>query len=217
MLYIAGFSIPPEALPFGEILITYPEFRIEVERIIPTHESAMPFFWVWGEEPELFIEAAEREPEISDICLLDQTKFGALFRAEWLPNAAIINGIKSLGATIVESEGTSKGWRFEIRAENRNTFPEFQRLFEEQGIPISLLFMRDLADTIGTNTPSLSPVQQETLIHAYREGYYDLPKQVTQAELGEHFGVSNRAISERLRRGIRNLIRATLIETTEQP
>lgn len=46
MSFVAEFTMPPEALPFGETLKENPGTEIEVERIVPTQESALPFFWV---------------------------------------------------------------------------------------------------------------------------------------------------------------------------
>lgn len=138
MSLVAEFTIPPEALPFGDTLVDKRAVRIEVKRIVPTHESALPFFWVWGSDPEQFMAAAEREPDVTDTRLLERVEDGALFRAEWSPNAAVINGLEQLEATIVESEGTAERWRFEVRAEDRDTFARLQRVFREEGIPVSL-------------------------------------------------------------------------------
>lgn len=44
MSIIAEFSIPPEALPGGDILTDMPNTTLELERIVPTEENALPFF-----------------------------------------------------------------------------------------------------------------------------------------------------------------------------
>lgn len=216
MATVAEFTIPPEALPFGDTLIKQPSMRIEVERIVPTVESAFPFFWVWGTEPEIFMEAAENEPDVEETRLLERVDGGALFRAEWSPNAKVVKGLKELGATILESEGTSERWRFEVRAQNRDKFREFQEVFRVQGIPITLTHVYDLAELIEGGHQALTQDQRETLIAAYQNGYFDKPRQTTQEELGEQFGVSHRAISERLRRGTRNLIATSLLPQAEE-
>lgn len=216
MATVAEFTIPPEALPFGETLDKQPSMRIEVERIVPTVETALPFFWVWGAEPEIFMEAAEDEPDVQETRLLERVDSGALFRAEWSPDAEIVKGLKELGATILESEGTSERWRFEVRAQNREKFVEFQEVFQEQGVPINLIQVYDLAELVEGEDRSLTQEQRDTLIAAYQNGYFDKPRKVTQEELGEEFGISHRAISERLRRGTRNLIATSLLPHAEE-
>lgn len=206
---------PPESLPFGETLVENPDIRVEVERIVPTHETALPFFWVWGSEPEVFMEVAEDEPDVTHTRLLAEVENGALFRAEWAPTAEIISGLKQLNATIIDSEGTAERWKFEVRAEERERFLEFLRLFKNQGIPISLERLYDLSDVIEMEHRKLTSTQRETLLAAYERGYFDRPRQVTQKELAEEFDVTARAISERLRRATRNLIESSLLPSAD--
>lgn len=211
MTLVAEFTIPPEAFPFGETLAEMPDVEIEVDRLVPTGEAALPFFWVRGCEPADFIAAAETEPEVEDTRLLETVGEIALFRAKWRPNAEVVRGLERLDATIVESVGTSRHWRFEVRARDRDAFGEFQTVFEAEDIPISLTRLYDLEDIIEGEHRALSPEQRETLLAAYRDGYFESPREVTQDELGEQLGVSGRAVSERLRRGTRNLVASTLL------
>lgn len=134
-----------------------------------------------------------------------------LVRAEWTPDVAVSQGIKELNATIIEAVGRSEGWRFQVHTQDRDGFVAFQNVFHEQGIEIELVRLFDLSDLVEQKQQSLTPEQRETLVAAYRKGYYDEPRRITQAELGEEFGISHRAVWERLRPGTRNLIGATLI------
>lgn len=211
MSIVAEFTIPAESLPGGETLLEMPDTRIELERIVPTEESALPFFWVWGPEPELFAERAERETDVVETQLLDQVRGGALFRAEWSPESETIRGVEQLRATIIEATGTADRWRFQVRTQEQEAFTEFRQLFQRQGIPVELDRLYDLSELVEGNNRTLTDEQRETLIRAYRDGYYEAPRRTTQEELGDHFGVSHRAVSERLRRGVRNLIASTLL------
>jgi len=210
MTCVAEFTIPPERFPFGSTLVEHPEIRIEVDQIVPTHESALPFFWVHGADPETFMTHAEAERAVRDTRLLELVEDVALFRAEWRPDAALIQQLQSIDVTIVESVGTAEHWRFEVRTEDRTTFAEFQAAFEAEGIPISLDRLYDLDEALGAGTGPLTHKQREALLAAYRSGYFEAPREVTQQQLAEQFEVSRRALAERLRRGIRNLVGATL-------
>lgn len=211
MSLVAEFTIPPRALPVGETLVANPGTRIEIERIVPTQESALPFFWVWGEQPEEFMDEAEAEPNMAEVNLLERVTDGALFHAEWTPNAELIQGIKRLNATIIEATGTADHWRFEVRTAEQAAFREFQEIFEDHDIPVALEQLYDLAELVESESQVVTTEQRETLLTAYREGYFEKPRQTTQEELSEHFDVSSRAISDRLRRGTRNLIATTLL------
>lgn len=216
MSIVAEFTIPAEALPGGDTLIEMSDTRIEIERIVPTQESALPFFWVWGDQPEVFMKRLAHEPNMADVDLLERFDEGALFRAKWSPDSELIEGIKRLNATIIEATGTAEHWRFEVRTQEPEAFTEFQEVFQQQGISVHLERLYDLAELIEGDTRSLTPEQRETLLLAYREGYYEKPREITQEELGEHFGVSHRAISDRLRRGTRNLIATSVLPSGER-
>lgn len=211
MTIVAEFTIPPEAFPFGETLERNPDIEIEVDRLVPTGESALPFFWVRGCDPEEFVAYAETERAVEETRLLETVGDTALFRAKWQPNAGVVRGLEGLDATIVEAVGTSRHWRFEVRAPDRDVITEFQAVFERNGIPISLERLYDLAELVEDEHRALTPEQREALVAAFREGYFDDPRAITQDELGEQFGISGRAVSERLRRGVRNLVAATLL------
>lgn len=215
MTYVAEFTIPPEAFPFGQTLVSMPDVEIEVDQIIPTDESALPFFWVRGCEPAAFLDAAEAEPAVRDTEQLEAVGETALFRAEWTPNAKVIEGLRELDATIVESVGTAESWRFEVRTPDRAEFNRFRDVFEAEGIPIHLTRIYDLEDALGGRRRSITDDQRETLLAAFDAGYYETPRGTTQAELGERFGITSRAVSDRLRRGVGNLIRDTLLPSDE--
>jgi predicted DNA binding protein len=171
----------------------------------------MPFFWVWGDSPEAFMEQAEGEPNMAAVDLLGLVKGGALFRAEWTPDAGLIQGIKELNATIIEATGTANNWRFEVRTEKQNAFRNFQNIFEDHGISVELERLYDLEELAESDTLSVTSEQRETLLTAYRDGYFEKPRETTQEELSEHFDISSREVSDRLRRGTRNLIAASLV------
>lgn len=215
MSFVAELTVPPETLPFGRTLADHPNIRIEVERIVPTDETALPFYWVWGRDFEAFVGEAEQEPEISETQVLDTVEGGALVRVAWSASASVVDGLRRLGGTILEAEGTAEHWRFEIRAESRDPLVEFRELVEAEGISLTLNRLYDLSELVEDERHALTDEQRETLVRAYREGYYENPREVTQAELGETFDVSHRAVSERVRRGTRNLIAGTLLPDPE--
>lgn len=211
MSVVAEFTIPPESFPFGETLVGMPDVEIEVDRIVPSGESALPFFWVRGCDPETFMEHAENEPGVEDTRLLERVETTALFRAEWTLDADLIEGLERLDATIVETVGTADHWRFEVRTQDRDSFVAFQEVFEDRGIAIDLTRLYDLEELIEGTHRGLTPDQRETLLTAHREGYFDRPQGATQADLADEFDISRRAVAERLRRGTRNLVGATLL------
>lgn len=214
MSIVAEFVIPADAVPGGRTLGELPEATIELERIIPTGSAALPFFWMFGADPVVFCDRIQTEPEIANVDVLAEVDNGALFRATWTPEASIIGGIKALNATILTAIGSSEEWMFRVRAKNRERLAAFQQLFSEQDIPVELRRIYNFAELVDGDRP-LTPEQRETLLAAYREGYFDQPRRVSQAELGKQFDISGRAVSNRLSRGMKNLIASALLEPVD--
>ena len=215
MAIIAEFDIPAEAVPLGSVLDQLPDVRIELERVVPANDAALPFFWIFGDDPDDFVDLAEREPEIAELRVLTEVGNTVLIEAEWKPRAEIIAGIKQLQATILDAVGTSEGWEFQIRATDRNRLLEFQRIFGDQDVPVTLNRIYDTDELAHPDDP-LTDGQTELLLEAYQIGYFDDPRQATQGDLAERFGISSRAVSKQLRRGMGNLISSNLVDSTDK-
>ena len=214
MSIVAEFIIPADAVPGGNTLKELPEATIELERIIPTSSAALPFFWMFGVDVETALDSLQNEPDLADVDVLAEVDTGVLFRATWTPEAPLIEGIKTLNATILNAIGTPGEWLFRVRARDRERLAAFQEIFTDQDIPVELRRIYNFAELVEGDRP-VTPEQRETLVTAYREGYFDQPRQVSQTDLGGYFGISGRAVSNRLRRGTKNLVASTLLEPSD--
>ena len=54
---------------------------------------------------------------------------------------------------------------------------------------------------------TLTETQRELLQSAVREGYFKVPREVSLVDLAEIHGLSDREVSERLRRGLNVVVR----------
>jgi predicted DNA binding protein len=214
MIVVAEFTIPSEALPGGDILRELEHVRIELERIVPTDESTFPYFWVRGKGASTFIERIRDEPEVEALSVLSETDDGTLVRATWSPHADVIRGIRTLEPTIIGGNGTAEQWTFEVRSESRERLQDFQRVFAERGIRVELRRIYPFRESLGDG-PSMTEKQRQALLVAYHAGYFDTPRKTTQRDLGDRLGISPRAVSNRLRRGTRNLITNSLVRSKQ--
>lgn len=209
MSMIAEFVIPTAAVPGGETLDALPRATVRVERLIPADGELRPIFWVTGVDGERFVEVAQDEDGITDIQELVRLERGILYMAVWTPEVPVVKGIKTLRATILDAVGSADRWVFQVRADDRERIQEFLDVFAEQGIPVELKRLSSISQDDASDG-GLTPKQRQTLVAALEMGYFETPTQVSQEEIGERFGVSGRAVSKRLRRGTKNLIRSTL-------
>ncbi|GAA5059049.1 helix-turn-helix domain-containing protein [Haladaptatus pallidirubidus] len=58
----------------------------------------------------------------------------------------------------------------------------------------------------------LTAAQRDALVAAVEHGYYRIPRDIALEDLADSLGISRQAASERLRRGIEQLVTTVLIE-----
>ncbi len=63
-------------------------------------------------------------------------------------------------------------------------------------------------------TAALTEPQREAIAEAYRQGYYDVPREISLEELANELDISHQALSERLRRANRVLAGEQLDDPT---
>lgn len=65
-------------------------------------------------------------------------------------------------------------------------------------------------ETLEADEFGLTDAQRTALLEAYERGYFEFPREATLDAIGEELGISRQAVSDRLRRGHKQLIKATI-------
>jgi predicted DNA binding protein len=114
---------------------------------------------------------------------------------------------------LIDATGTDDQWTFEVRGDDHEDIAAFQQRCRELDIPITLTRLHALTPLTSESGPSLTDSQQEALSLAYKQGYFNTPREVTMADLGDELGITPQAVASRLRRGIGTTVGTTLPET----
>lgn len=209
MSTVIEFTVPASACALGRSLGDDPEALLELDRIVPTDDTVMPFFWVWHLDPEAFATAAGDEPAIEELSIVDRVEDGALFAARWDREAAgtLFAIVRSEGS-LLDARATGGEWRFEVRFADRTATAAFREFCEERGVPLSLTRVTT-AVSPENDRYGLTDDQRDALATAYRRGYFEEPRRATLEDVAAELGISARAVAGRLRRG-----QATLLERT---
>ncbi|GAA0661860.1 bacterio-opsin activator domain-containing protein [Natronoarchaeum mannanilyticum] len=214
MAAIAEFTLPAADFPLGRVFEERPDVTLELDRVVPTGDTVMPFFWVTDPTGDLgsIRDLFEDLPELRSATLMEIVDDRGLFSAEWKPEyMGIMAAVGATGVTVLSATGSTDGWVFELRAASMDQFSEFQRYCDDHDIDVDLTRLSRLSETSPDDEYNLTPEQREALVLAYREGYYDDAGRPDQDALAAQFGISRQALSARLRRGYRNLIESTLV------
>lgn len=211
MSVIAKFVIPAEEFELGQILEIDPRVRVRLERTVPTGESVMPYFWVSREFEEGVKEALEDDGTVESVSVIDSTPDESLFRVEWTEDIdGFIESVIENDVSVLEGKGTGDDWEFQVRLSDYDQLSDFYQSCVEDGMNVELSSVHGPLDTANTGEWGLTDEQRRTLETALENGYFDVPRGITLVELGHRLGISDSAVSQRLRRGLASLIDSAL-------
>lgn len=213
-MIIATFSLPHDAVALKQAFQELPELEVEAERIA-AHSRAwvMPCLWAANAEFDTVDEVLTADPSVNEIVEAYEFADEKYYQLDWADEVdERIDAYVDQRGSILDAEANADEWQMRIRFVDREQFDAFRDALAEQGTWFEL---RDLTEpgaprqTFG----KLTPDQRNALVAAREQGYFEVPRQTTVRKLADELDVSHQAVSERLRRGITNLIDATL--TTE--
>ena len=207
MSVVSTVSVPAAEFRLGRTL-GVAGARIELERTVQGGSSLTA--WVWTDDGDAYLDAlADRGVE--GVSCSERVDGGLRCSISHLDPAAgpdLLGAFREAGLTLVTATGDEVRWRFHARATTNGDLAQFRRATAERAIPVDI--ERTAAARCGPVGAALTALQRETLVAAHDHGYYSTPRTATLADLGDRFDVSPRAVSQRLRRGVGNLVATTL-------
>lgn len=214
MAVIVEFSVDREDFALGRVLSGPERGRIELERIVPTGDSVMPFFWVHGgDETGLEVSVAESD-YIENLQLLERVGDRGLYRVRWTGEYEdLIEGINGANGAILEAGGDGE-WYFRVRFNDHQEVADFYNFCTEHAIAIRIGRVYTLTEeSLQGRVFGLTDEQREALLLALRRGYFSTPRTVKMDELAAEIGISQQAFSERLRGGTEKVLRNVLLDS----
>jgi predicted DNA binding protein len=216
MSVIAEFVVGAGGFPMGNDVLYECGWAFELERIIPTEDRTLPFYWVTGIDGDRnvsrYVASVEADPEVESLTLLDRVDDRALFRAVWrLGAGGLIEGLTDPDLVVLELSGDHTGSRLGLRAERRSSLARFREYCRAHSFDVELTRVGELTGFRPPDRgPELSVKQREALETAYELGYFDEPRRAQLAAVGDALGISRQAAGARIRRGTRRLVEASL-------
>ena len=216
MSVIAEISIPATEFELGRIMDLSESGTIELESLVPADERAVPFLWVHDVDFGAFEETVTGHDAVGEIATIDAYDDRVLYTFEWsVENDGIFRAVRAVNAYILDATGTGDTWRFELRFPSHDAMSTFQDRCRDDGIGFEVLRVYnpskpDLGPWFG-----LTDRQREAIVLAVERGYYDIPRGCTTVELAEELGISDQAVTERLRRAIVTLVSNTVVTSAD--
>jgi predicted DNA binding protein len=214
MSVVAELTISPEEFELGRILALESGSVLTLEEMVPLGQRFVPLVWV-HDEADSFAETVRGHPSAERLQEVDCHGNRRLYALEWHgTDDALLAGIVATDGRLLSATGTADTWRFEIRFPSHDALAAFHEHCEGGGVSVTL------DRVFNPTTPDAGPFygltdcQREALVLAVTVGYYDLPREASTATIADELGISDQAVTERLRRGIVNLVEHTLLVDT---
>lgn len=208
---IAEYRVAAGDFVLGRVV--EPGMSAEIDRLIGEENAVVHYFWVDGELPSTS-EGGAAVGSLRDLELLDEVGSSALYRGRCSPEGdSLVRALTTHDASILYGGGDDDEWQFRLAFPDRETLSAFQDTLVEKGGPkLSLDGVYNPTEATASLKSDLTDRQRETILTAYEEGYFDIPRKITLVDLAGLMGVSDQAVSERMRRGEAKLIRTHLLE-----
>ena len=212
MSVIAHLRIPANSFELGRILQLQSGASLELENMVPLGEKAVPFISVHNAAQDIFEERVKKHPSVEDIHMISEHDERTLYSLDWeVSRDLFFQGMFETNAHVLSAKGSTGTWEFELR------FPDHGALSAFQEYCIDAHIKLEVGRIYNPTRPGQGPwygltnPQRETLVRAVQGGYYSIPRRISTQDLAEEFGISDQAVTERLRRAITTIVENTLI------
>jgi predicted DNA binding protein len=158
------------------------------------------------------LEAAlDADSTVAEYEAVDWTDGVGIYFIEHTPGTKLISRVVTeVSGFTIYAEMKNSGWVVRLLLPDRTGLNAIWEYAAENDITLEILevYGRGTAGTEGSY--GLTEEQRDALTTAYEAGYFNEPRDTSLSEVAAEMGLSSTAMSGRLRRGMRNLIAATI-------
>lgn len=171
-----------------------------------------PFLIEYDDYEELEAMLAE-DVTVESFELIDRSDNTSIYYIEHTPQTRLISGVVTdQNGFLVHTETKDGGWLVHLLLPDRTALNAVWEYAIENDITLDIIEIYSNDDAGGESSYGLTDEQRTALQIAFSQGYFNEPRDVSLSEVAEEMGLSSTAMSGRLRRGMRNLIAATIAE-----
>ena len=211
MSVIVEFRVLSSDFELGQILSVEGDSTIELETLVPLGETSVPLFWIHNATRESFVESVQRHRSVERATAVDAFEDRTLFTLDWNANQdRLVDAVQSNDGQMLSAVGSATSWTFEVRFPTHEALSAFSTSCGDTEICPEVTRVYNPSDPDVQPWYGLTEPQLEALSLAIEMGYYDIPRGCTTKELADELGISDQAVTERLRRAIAALVTYTL-------
>ncbi|RZH66682.1 helix-turn-helix domain-containing protein [Natrinema altunense] len=219
MTTIAELSLSTDEFALAETVQQLPALEVRVESVVAEGPvRTVPLVWFSNVDRTELEATLETDPTVDEYRrLLADTEAGDLFYRLTYTEAvaSVCRCVYTHGGTVLDAQVSDGRWTLRLLFPHREELSTAVSDIEEQGVRIDVRRMVEAGqDEALETTAALTEPQREAIAEAYRQGYYDVPREISLEELANELDISHQALSERLRRANRVLAGEQLDDPT---
>lgn len=204
-------KVDTEEVKFGEVLAGVPDVVFNMVRIVPAAENVFPYIWVRTDDLDGFSEKVKGNPAVRRVKLIDRVDDEGLYKVEWGDvGAGLVEGVDESDALVIESHGDTDEWWFTLRLGGHKELAVLYDYCAEEGIDLDIQKVYTVRDAEFGGVFGLTDQQREAVMLAFDRGYFETPSEASLEELGGELGISQQAVSKRVRSGVRKLVEGAM-------
>lgn len=208
----AAVSVPARDFLLGETLSNGTNLQLRVNVVIPTGEAAIPYLWVSNIPADEVEPMLGADPDVRVVEVVERNGDITLAKVDWRTvSAHLLELIVDSNAILAQALGNEGTWSLHLRFPDQEQLAEFYHRCTDHGITLTIESIDNDGWDAGRPKLPLTDLQKETLRTAFEVGYFDVPRQGTLVDLAEELGISDSAVSQRLRRGLAGLVESTVV------
>lgn len=215
MTTIAQVRVPVDEFALSETLPQTPDVSVEVNRLVAySTPHVMPFLWAIGDSLDEFEDALRSDQTVESVECLTRLDDERYYRMNWTESVDLLTHILTRNdGAILNARGHEGFWHLRVHFKQREVLAQTQEYCERHDLTLDVERVYRLTENNQRTEGlfGLTEQQYESLITAFERGYYDIPRRATARDLAADLSISHSAVSERLRRGHRNLIANSLV------
>lgn len=203
-------------LALTDAVASGPDVTVCLEQQAADAGSTLLVVAVEGDDFDGFEAAVDADATVIDPVVLEQGTDRRLYRVEVTDEAERITpSLVRTGGRVHEMRTTDGQWQVRAQFLSREALSEFRAVCTERNITFRLDRLYRTGGGSNAGVCGLTADQQTALEVAHSEGYFDVPRGISQAELAAELGVSPSAVSQRIRRGLDQVVGSELDVPTE--
>lgn len=217
MSVIAHIQFPAETFELGRIMRLGGETTISLESMVPLGETAVPLFTVYDGSDNSVRDRISDHPSVKSLKEVSSHGEEVVFALDWnVERDVIFQGLLEADAHLLSAKGTADTWEFELRFPDHDGLSSFKQYCVNANIPLDVGRIYNPTRPGTGQWYGLTTAQKDALLRAVGGGYYSIPRAMSTQDLAEELDISDQAVTERLRRGIVELVESTLLPIQEE-